>query len=84
MSLTDIKLPIARGVRAGTLIKAAAKADLNGQWSKTNWAKKAVKQELRRNLSDFDRFKVMLLRKKKSMLVNKEFSKLRRATIKKK
>jgi large subunit ribosomal protein L14e len=30
----------------------------------TSWAKKLQKQQTRRNLTDFDRFKVMLLRKK--------------------
>jgi len=79
LSLTPIKIDIPRSVRTGTLTKAFTKADVLGQWQKTSWARKAARFSTRSNLSDFDRFKVMLLRKKRSQLVNKEFGKLRRA-----
>ena len=79
LSLTAIKLEIPRAVRTGTLTKAFTKADIIGQWKKTTWARKLARSEARSNLGDFDRFKLQLLRQKKSNLVNKEFGKLRRA-----
>lgn len=79
LSLTAIKLEIPRAVRTGTLAKAFTKADVLGQWQKTTWARKLARHATRSSLGDFDRFKLMLLRKKKSMLINKEFGKLRRA-----
>ena len=79
LSLTSIKLAVPRAARTGTLTRAFTKADVLGQWAKTSWAKKAARAATRSSLGDFDRFKLMLLRKKKSMLVNKEFAKLRRA-----
>mgnify|MGYP001039788743 CR=1 FL=1 len=79
LSLTAIKLDVPRAVRPGTLAKAFTKADVLGQFKKTAWAKKQARAEVRKNLSDFDRFKLMLLRQKKANLINKEFGKLRRA-----
>lgn len=79
LSLTSIKLEIPRAIRTGTLTKAFTKADVLGQWQKTTWARKLARHATRSSLGDFDRFKLMLLRKKKSMLINKEFGKLRRA-----
>ena len=79
LSLTSIKLEIPRAIRSGTLAKAFTKADVLGQWQKTTWARKLARHATRSALGDFDRFKLMLLRKKKSMLINKEFGKLRRA-----
>ena len=79
LSLTTIKLDIPRAVRTGTLTKAFTKADVLGQYQKTTWARKLARHATRSNLGDFDRFKLMLLRKQKSLLINKEFAKLRRA-----
>jgi len=79
LSLTSIKLDIPRAVRTGTLTRAFTKADVLGQYQKTSWARKAARHATRSNLGDFDRFKLMLLRKKKSQLINREFAKLRRA-----
>jgi len=79
LSLTAIKLEIPRAVRTGTLTKAFTKADILGQWQKTSWARKIARTETRSNLGDFDRFKLMLLRKQKSQLIGREFGKLRRA-----
>jgi large subunit ribosomal protein L14e len=79
LSLTSIKLEIPRAVRTGTLTKAFTKADVLGQWQKSSWAKKLARHQTRSELGDFDRFKLMLLRKKKSLLINREFAKLRRA-----
>lgn len=64
LSLTNIKLEIPRAVRTGTLTKAFVKADVQGQFAKTAWAKKQARFAQRANLGDFDRFKLQLLRQK--------------------
>lgn len=76
-SLTPIVLSIPRGVGSVALLKKVKDQDLEGKWSKTSWAKKIAKRSTRENLSDFDRFKLMLARKKKATIVNKAFAKLK-------
>jgi len=55
------KLPRAAGT--GAVKRAWEKEEIDDKWSKTTWAKKADNAEKRRNLSDFERFKVMRLKK---------------------
>ena len=63
-SLTPIILNIPRGIGSAALLKKVTDQDLLGKWGKTSWAKKIAKRTTRSNLSDFDRFKLMLARKK--------------------
>ena len=46
--------------------KACDAFDLNGKWEKTGLAQKRARQAKRAGLNDFERFKVMLLRKRVS------------------
>ena len=63
-TLTPISLSIPRGIGSKALTAKVTKQDLQGLWAKTAWAKKMAKREARSNMSDFDRFKLMLARKK--------------------
>jgi large subunit ribosomal protein L14e len=83
-SLTPIVLAIPRGVGSAALSKKVVDQDLQGKWNKTSWAKKIAKRTTRASLSDFDRFKLMLARKKKATIVNKAFSKVSKAFAKSK
>jgi large subunit ribosomal protein L14e len=74
-SLTPIVLNIPRGVGSTALLKKIKDQDLEGKWNKTSWARKIAKRSTRAALSDFDRFKLMLARKKKATIVNKAFAK---------
>merc|ERR1712072_679571 len=65
LSLTDIVVDIQRGVRTRTAEKAWQVADVEGQWERTNWAKKIAAKKRKTTMSDFDRFKQMVQRKKK-------------------
>eukprot|EP00744_Colponema_vietnamica_P000134 GILI01000253.1.p2 GENE.GILI01000253.1~~GILI01000253.1.p2 ORF type:complete len:135 (+),score=41.95 GILI01000253.1:64-468(+) len=78
LALTDIKLDIPRSPRSGTLAKMWAKGDVLSKWEKTSWAQKLARRTTRANLSDFERFKVMVLRKKRSAAVKKQVAKLRK------
>jgi large subunit ribosomal protein L14e len=82
-TLTDIVLTIPRSVGTSALKKMIIKQDLLAKWNATSWAKKIEKRSARANLSDFDRFKVMLGRKQKSKIVGKAFAKERKAFNKK-
>jgi ribosomal protein L14E/L6E/L27E len=64
LSLTPIvlsKLP--RGTGVGTVKSAWAKAEVDNKWAETTWAKKRAQYQKRKQLNDFERFKVMKLRK---------------------
>lgn len=55
------KLP--RAVGTGRLSQLWNDAEIDKQWGESSWAKKRDQQQKRRNLSDFERFKVMRLKK---------------------
>lgn len=63
------KLP--RGARTATVNKKWAAADIDSKWAATSWAKKLAVRQRRANLSDFERFQVMVLRKQKRLAVSK-------------
>ena len=71
IQLTDLKCEIGRGARAKTLKKAMAECDLEGQWNQTGWAKKLAIKKFRSEMTDFDRFKLMLARKAKGRMLKK-------------
>merc|ERR1719199_1325 len=71
LSLTDIKSAIPRGAREKTLKSAMTKDDTMGKWGKTAWGKKLNAQKARAAMNDFDRFKLMVARKKRSAMVKK-------------
>ena len=63
-TLTPIVLTIPRSIGSKALAKKVTDQDLVGKWNKTAWAKKIQKRTIRAGLSDFDRFKLMLAKKK--------------------
>lgn len=63
------KLP--RGSRTATVHKKWAAADIDSKWAATAWAKKLAARKARANLSDFERFQVMVLRKQRRYAVKK-------------
>mmetsp|Transcript_13339 Transcript_13339/g.17478 ORF Transcript_13339/g.17478 Transcript_13339/m.17478 type:complete len:134 (+) Transcript_13339:67-468(+) len=69
IALTDLTVKIQRGARAKTLKKAWEEADTLNKWESSSWAKKLAAKKKRANLNDFDRFKVMVARKKKSKII---------------
>jgi len=76
LSLTKIKCKIMRACRTGLVLKAYDEQRIQGKWERTNWAKRAKRAELRRNLSDFERFQVMCLQMKRSKLIRDQLEKI--------
>ncbi len=77
LSLTDIlitKLP--RNACQKNILKAWTEQDALKKWQSTAWAKKIVSKKTRANLSDFDRFKVMVAKKQKSKIVTAKIAEL--------
>ena len=67
LNLLDIKIKIPRSARDITVKKAWEKAEVTKKWEATNYAKRLVKRARRASLTDFDRFKLMVLKKQVSL-----------------
>ena len=52
-----------------------AECDLEGQWNATGWAKKLAIKKYRSQMTDFDRFKLMLAQKQKGRVLKKALKK---------
>mmetsp|Transcript_60542 Transcript_60542/g.187569 ORF Transcript_60542/g.187569 Transcript_60542/m.187569 type:complete len:133 (-) Transcript_60542:118-516(-) len=75
LSLTDFKANIIRGAREKTLRQGLEKGDIMAKWSATSWAKKLKAREARENMTDFERFKLMMAKKKRSKAIKKALKK---------
>merc|ERR1719305_2080898 len=75
LSLTDFKSAIPRGAREKTLKLALEKDGIVGKWEATAWAKKLIAKDARSKMSDFDRFKLMVAKRKRSAAVKKSLRK---------
>lgn len=71
------KLP--RGARTGAIKSAWEKSGIEAKWNESAWAKKREQKERRRALTDFERFKVMRLRKSARFEVRKSLAKVKAA-----
>eukprot|EP00388_Colpodella_angusta_P008938 GDKJ01024102.1.p2 GENE.GDKJ01024102.1~~GDKJ01024102.1.p2 ORF type:complete len:133 (-),score=37.48 GDKJ01024102.1:71-469(-) len=72
IALTDIVLPIQRGARSATVKKAYAVEDIDGKLAATATGKKLAARVVKANLSDFDRFKLMVAKKHRAALIAKK------------
>jgi large subunit ribosomal protein L14e len=71
------KLP--RGARTGVVKSQWEKAGIEAKWQESTWAKKRSQKERRRALTDFERFKVLRLRKQARFEVRKSLAKVKAA-----
>merc|ERR1719163_1676142 len=71
LSLTDFKCTIPRAAREKTLKQALDKDGVFAKWEATAWGKKLKARKTRSEMNDFDRFKLMVARKKRSAAVKK-------------
>lgn len=79
VSLTAITIPtLPRGARSGTVAKVWEKAGVDAKWAESAAAKKIASKESRWGLSDFDRFKVMVLKKQRRFEIKKAVAKARK------
>ena len=69
------KLP--RGARTSTVKKFWEKSEIDSKWKESNWAKKRLQQDRRAQLTDFDRFKVLRLKKQRRFEQRKALAKVK-------
>merc|ERR1712194_368268 len=69
LSLTDLTSKIPRAAREKTLKLALEKDDTMNRWKATAWAKKLQAKEARSKMTDFDRFKLMVAKKRRAQVV---------------
>lgn len=79
VNLTDFSIKIPFGSRTGTVKTAWEKADVVSKWNETPWAKKIAAKERKSQMTDFDRFCVRKLKKRREVIIRKEMGKLRKA-----
>lgn len=64
MALTDLKVKLPRGARSKYVRKAFEDEQVETKWSQTAWAKRIARFQRRAELTDFERFKVKVLKQK--------------------
>lgn len=63
---------------------AHAPAGIEAKWAASSWGQKLAKREAKAAMTDFDRYKAMVTKTKKSRVVRKVFNQLKKASAKKK
>lgn len=76
IALTDFTVKIERTSTVEEIKAAWQDADTLSKWEATSWAKKLAAKKKRADLTDFDRFKVMVARKQKSAIIAKKLAEL--------
>merc|ERR1712032_963842 len=71
LTLTRLRIPILRGARTGTLRKAAAAFELDKKWAETRACQKLARAIARAETTDFDRFRIMVLRKQRGYVARR-------------
>ncbi|KAF8472590.1 ribosomal protein L14-domain-containing protein [Kalaharituber pfeilii] len=80
VTLTPIVVPdIPRAARSGVVGKYWENDDVDSKWAASAWAKKIASREKRRELTDFDRFKVLVLKKQRRYEVRRAHATIRKA-----
>ncbi|KAL8728712.1 MAG: hypothetical protein Q9166_005199 [cf. Caloplaca sp. 2 TL-2023] len=80
MIVTPIIIPkLPRAAGRGPVAKAWEREEVDSKWDQSAWAKRREQREKRRGLSDFERFKVMRMKKQARFDVRKSMAKVRSA-----
>ncbi|KAI4251786.1 MAG: hypothetical protein LQ352_004657 [Teloschistes flavicans] len=78
--VTPIVIPqLPRAAGRGPVAKAWEKAEVESKWEQSAWAKRRDQREKRRALTDFERFKVVKLKKQARFEVRKSMAAVRSA-----
>ena len=62
LSLTDFKIKISRSAREKQLRKVYEADNINAKWEQTAWARRLAMKAKRKQLTDFDRYKLKVLK----------------------
>eukprot|EP00894_Picocystis_sp_ML_P001745 jgi/Pico_ML_1/52262/g2992.t1 len=78
LALTDFVVDVPRACKKTTLVKALEEADVVNKFKATRWGQKLAAREAKADTSDFDRYKLMVQRMKKSATMKRELAKLKK------
>lgn len=73
-------MKIPRGARSGTVRKKMHDQKVVEKWESSNWYKRRQALEARKNLNDFGRFEVMVLKKRRRDAVRKVLHKEKKSS----
>ncbi|MEW5300079.1 MAG: hypothetical protein WDW38_002915 [Sanguina aurantia] len=79
LSLTDLKVEIARLPRKKVLTAQVAEADIFAKFAASAWGQKLAKRVVNAASTDFDRFKSAVAKTKRSRLVRKVFNQMKKS-----
>ena len=78
IKLTKMKVKFPHSAGKKVVKQALDVGGIGEKWKTTSWAKKLEKRNVKKNLNDFDRFKLKKLKQKKSNIVNISVTKVRK------
>jgi large subunit ribosomal protein L14e len=84
LSLTDFKIDIGRAASTRIVRETLEKSGVVPAFQKTTWAKKLAAREAKKNLTDFERFRVMVAKKRVNHALNTEVNKVKKTVSKRK
>merc|ERR1712032_1455312 len=70
LRLTDFSVSIKRNSKTAAVKEAFTKADIATKWAGSKWSQTRERRVRRAALTDFDRFKVMMLKKNRTKIIN--------------
>lgn len=77
IALTDHCLKMPRGAKANTMKKAVKKDDIVSKFNASSWGRRRQVREQRRNMTDFDRFKLMVLMKQRKRIMQQKLKSMK-------
>jgi ribosomal protein L14E/L6E/L27E len=72
VQLTDILIPMRRNPRVNTFQKAWTNARVQELWDRTAWGQRVAARKRKAEMNDFDRFKVLVAKQKRSKLIREK------------
>ncbi len=78
LHLTDYLIKIPHSARAKTVKLAWAKAEIDSKWAASGWCKKLEGKKRKAAMTDFDRFKLMIAKKRRKFIVDKEVKRMKK------
>jgi len=78
LALTPFVAPIPRSAGSTTVAKIMKDNSIVEKFQNSNWGLKLVKFDAKRNMTDLDRFKRMVVHKKRQAVIGREMAKIKR------
>uniref|UniRef100_UPI00358E588D large ribosomal subunit protein eL14 n=1 Tax=Myxine glutinosa TaxID=7769 RepID=UPI00358E588D len=82
LHLTDFVIKIPYGCRQKAVREAWTKADITKRWEASNWYRKMDARKRKANMTDFDRYKLMKVKRMRNRIIKAELRRLRKTEMK--